>query len=63
MINNFLIVSGMKGEDRKGWHKERLAPEFSVQGGSTNNDRRNCNGIYQCKMAGEDFIEGDNNVR
>ncbi len=37
-----------------------MEPEFAMQGGSTSNDKGDCNGRYQCKMTGEDFIEGYN---
>ncbi len=40
-----------------------MAAEFVVQGGSTSNDREDCIRIYQSKIAGEGFIDGDNNRR
>ncbi len=62
--NNFFfkIFQVSRGEGRKRWGKERVAPAFAVQGGSTSNDKSDCNTQYQCKMGG-DFIEGDINGR
>ncbi len=65
MIKFFKFIQVSRGEDKKRWHKERVVPQFAMQGGSTSNDRVDCNGRYQCKMVGEreDFIEGGNNAR
>ncbi len=38
-------------------HKEKVASEFAVQGGSTSNNRGDCNRRYQCTMTGGDVKE------
>ncbi len=35
----FLLFQVSRGQDRKRWHKERVAPVFAVQGGRTSNYR------------------------
>ncbi len=40
-----------------------MVQEFSVQSCSASNDSGDFNERYQCKIVGEDFIEGDNNGR
>ncbi len=43
MFNKCFNFQVSRGEDRKRWHKERVASVFAVQGGSASNDRGDCN--------------------